>query len=386
MIARDYLQKVLVDLLRTPTAVPPGSTEIAPGDEVIVSAVRRVIRPLIEDLRPASIDADEFGNFVARFGKDPGGGVLILVYVVSQHANEMPDPLSADIIDGRPFGLTGPVARGQGASQNKGPMAAALAAIRSLAGDLDKGVTLAVNTEGASSHWGSEKLIKGLGARGDWGIVAVGTDLRISVGNRGRVDVQVTVDGSSSHSSQPWLGLNPIPVAAGVIGDLASVPLPPPHPLLGPASLTPYLFACHPVAPHTIPSKVEIVFDRRLLPGEAPHAAVETVRERIGNREGVHVAQGRFMWPALVDEDHPSVSYLTAALAERGRPPETFISLNAFDAGYPCRAGIPTVMFGPGRRSFAGGGLLSDDVVSLDDAAVAASVIAAAIMRHERGV
>jgi acetylornithine deacetylase/succinyl-diaminopimelate desuccinylase-like protein len=128
------------------------------------------------------------------------------------------------------------------------------------------------------------------------------------------------------------------------------------------------------------------VFDRRLLPGEAPHAAVETVRERIGNREEVHVAQGRFMWPALVDEDHPSASYLTAALAKLGRPPETFISLNAFDAGYPCRAGIPTVMFGPGRRSFSGGGLLGDDVVSLEDAAVAASVMAEAIMRHERAV
>jgi succinyl-diaminopimelate desuccinylase len=386
MISREYLQKALVDLLRTPTAVPPGSTEIAPGDEVIVSAVQGVIRPLIEDLRPASIDADEFGNLVARFGKDPDAGVLILVYVVSQHANEMPDPLSGDIVDGRPFGLRGPVARGQGASQNKGPMAAALSAIRSLTADLDKGVTLAVNTEGASSHWGSESLIKGLGARGEWGIVAVGTDLRISLGNRGRVDVRVTVEGSSSHSSQPWLGLNPIPIAAGVIGDLASVPLPPPHPLLGPASLTPYLFACHPIAPHTIPSKVEIVFDRRLLPGEAAHVAVETVRERIGDRDAIHVVQGRFMWPALVGEDHPSASYLKAGLSEQGRPPETFISLNAFDAGYPCRAGIPTVMFGPGRRSFAGGGLLGDDVVSLDDAAVAASAIAAAIMRHEGAV
>jgi succinyl-diaminopimelate desuccinylase len=386
MISPEYLQKVLADLLRTPTAVPPGTTEIPPGDEAIVSAVERVIRPLIEDLRPASIVADEFGNLVARFGKDPDSGVLILVYVVSQHANEMADPLSGDIVDGEPFGLRGPVARGQGASQNKGPMSAVLTAIRSLPSDLDKGVTLAVNTEGASSHWGSETLIKGLDARGDWGIVAVGTDLRISLGNRGRVDVRVTVEGSSSHSSQPWLGLNPIPIAASVIADLASVALPPPHPSLGPASLTPYLFACHPIAPHTIPSKVEIVFDRRLLPGEAPHAAVETVRERIGDRDGVGVVQGRFMWPAVVAEDHPSAFYLRAALAEEGRPPETFISLNAFDAGYPCRAGIPTVMFGPGRRSFAGGGLLGDDVVSLDDAAVAASVMAAAIMRHEGAV
>jgi succinyl-diaminopimelate desuccinylase len=385
MISRDYLQRVLVDLLRTPTAVPPGSTEIAPGDEAIVSAVRGVIRPMIENMGPASIDGDEFGNLVARFGKHPDTGVLVLVYVVSQHANEMVDPLSGDILDGEPFGLSGPVARGQGASQNKGAMAAALAAVRSLPADLDKGVSLAVNTEGASSHWGSEALIKGLGARGDWGIVAVGTDLRISLGNRGRVDVRVTVKGSSSHSSQPWLGVNPIPIAAGVVGDLASVALPAPHPSLGAASLTPYLFMCRPIAPHTIPSTVEIVFDRRLLPGEEPGDAVEMVRERIGVREEVRVAQGRFMWPALVEEDRPAVLFLKAALAEDGRPPETFISLNAFDAGYPCRAGIPTVMFGPGRRSFAGGGLLNDDVVSLDDAAVAASVMAAAIMRHERG-
>jgi succinyl-diaminopimelate desuccinylase len=384
MVSRDYVQACLRELLRTPTAVPRGSTEISPGDETIVSAVRTVIRPMIEELAPASLDADQFGNLVARFGTDPDAGVLLLVYVVSQHANEMSDPLSGDVVDGEPFGLAGPVARGQGASQNKGAMAAVFAAVRSLPADLHKGVTVAVNTEGASSHWGSESLIEGLAARGNWAVVAVGTDLRISLGNRGRVDVRVTVHGASSHSSQPWLGDNPIPIAASIIGDLETTPLPDAHPTLGPASLTPYLFTCDPIAPHTIPSTVEIVFDRRLLPGESPHEAVQTVQERVGGQKGVSVSSGRYMWPALVDEDHPSVMFLKAALADAARPPETFISLNAFDAGYPCRTGIPTVMFGPGRRSFAGRGLLGDDVVSLDDTLVAASVIASAIMRHDQ--
>jgi succinyl-diaminopimelate desuccinylase len=381
---RDQLEATLVRLLRTPTGVPPGRTEIGPGDPTIVAAVREVIRPMVENLSPSRLDEDGDANLVARFGPNPDAGTLVLVYVVSQHANEMAEPLAGRIVDGGPYGLEGRCALGQGATQNKGAMAAVLGALGDLP-HLRTGVTLAVNTEGRSSHGGSRAIIDGLGARGGWGLVAIGTDLRASIGNRGRVDIRVEVLGESAHSSQPGLGANPIPVAAEAVRRLETLPLPPPHPNLGAASATPYQFRCEPIAPHTIPRRAEVVVDRRLLPGEDPDQAVGAVRAALPRAEGIEIRAeaGAMMWPALVERDHPAVAALIAGVRATGRESEAFYSLNAFDAGYPCRAGMPTVMFGPGRRWFGGAGLLADDVVALDDCGIAAEAIRAAILEWD---
>lgn len=375
------LESTLVRLLQTPTGVPQGATEIGPGDPGITTAVREVILPMVQDLGPDTIEMDRDANLVARFGPRPSDGALLLVYVVSQHANEMAEPHAGRILDGAPYGLEGRCILGQGATQNKGPMAAVLEALRDQP-PLRTGVTLAVNTEGRSSHGGSRALIDGLGARGAWGLIAIGTDLRVSIGNRGRVDVRIEVLGESAHSSQPQLGANPIPVAAEAITRLAGLPLPDPHPDLGPASVTPYQIRCEPVAPHTIPRRAEVVVDRRLLPGEDPEVAVAAIRSALPSAEGLEVRAeaGALMWPALVDPTHPTVEALVHAVELAGRESGTFFSLNAFDAGYPCRAGIPTVMFGPGRRRFGGQALLADDVVPLRDCLVAADAIQTAIL------
>jgi succinyl-diaminopimelate desuccinylase len=74
------------------------------------------------------------------------------------------------------------------------------------------------------------------------------------------------------------------------------------------------------------------------------------------------------MLPALVDRDAPVVTALGAPI---------MFSRNAFDAGYPCSVGIPTVMFGPGRRDF-GAGVTATEAVSLADCRRAAEMLRAA--------
>jgi acetylornithine deacetylase/succinyl-diaminopimelate desuccinylase-like protein len=228
-------------------------------------------------------------------------------------------------------------------------------------------------------------VLDGLGVRAAWGIVAFGTDLRVSLGNRGRVDVQVTVAGRSSHSSQPWLGTNPIEGAADVIGALRSIPTVDPHPHLGPATVTPFAISCFPVAPHTIPERATISVDRRLLPGGSAEDAVSEIREHL-TRElpdtSLVVEVGESMLPAEVDPHSPVVTSLLEGIERASdRPGETFWSLNAFDAGYACARGIPTPMFGPGKRAFAGAGLTGVDLVHLADCEIAAGAIAHAIRR-----
>lgn len=377
----SWLRELLLELLRTSTEVPVGQTQILPGDPRIVRAVDEAVAPVIEALAPDEVLRHGSGDVAARFGPERDDGLLLQTYIVSQHANLMHDPHDARIVDGTEYGLdSGPCAVGQGATQNKGPMASAFAAVRARPAELARPVWLVVNTEGMSSHAGSRRVLDELGVRAAWGIVAFGTDLRVSLGNRGRVDVQVTVAGRSSHSSQPWLGTNPIEGAADVIRALRSLPTGDPHPDLGPATATPCAISCFPVAPHTIPERATILVDRRLLPGGSTEDAVSEIREHLMRElpdTSLVVEPGASMLPAAVDPQSPVVTSLLEGIeTATGRPGESFWSLNAFDAGYACAKGIPTPMFGPGKRGFAGAGLTGVDLVPLADCEIAATALA----------
>lgn len=372
----------LLTLLRTSTEVPTGSHEILPRDPRILDALDNVVLPMIEALGPDQVARHADGDLLARFGPAGDDGLLIQTYIVSQHGNEMDDPLAGRLVDGAEFGVAGDVAVGQGANQNKGPMAAAIAALANRPSELQRPVFLAVNTEGMSSHGGSRRIIDGLGGQAAHGVLAFATDLNVSIGNRGRVDIHIEVPGASSHSSQPSLGVNPLPRAGDVIAALASCPLPEPHADLGPASLTPYQLRFEPVAPHTIPERGLFLVDRRLLPGEHPKDAVAAVRTHLAGELDfdVQVSGGALMLPAEVPDDDVVVNSLLAALHERGRESTAMYASNTFDAGYGCSVGIPTVMFGPGKRSF-GADMIATEWVAIDDCLLAAQAMSDLIDR-----
>jgi acetylornithine deacetylase/succinyl-diaminopimelate desuccinylase-like protein len=378
-VTASWIEGFLLELLRTPTQVPLGETEVEPGDPRIVAAVETVLLPRIEELGPDEIRRHDKGDIAARFGPDSDDGVLVQTYIVSQHANLMEDPSRSRLVDGEPFGIDGVCAMGQGATQNKGPMAAAFGALLERKQSA-RPIWLAVNTEGSSSHGGSVRIIDDLSIKAACGIIAFGTDSRVSLGNRGRVDVEILAKGASSHSSQPSLGHNPIEDAADLVTHLRSIPLPAPHPILGPATATPYQFACHPVAPHTIPQEVRVVIDRRLLPGEDPARAVAAVREHFAGSGGaLEIEEGVSMLPAEVGADEPVVQALLRGLEAEAMTPQTFWSPNTFDAGYACSKGIPTPMFGPGKRSFAGEGLIGTDMIPVSECESAARVLGRAL-------
>lgn len=373
----QWMEDVLIEVLTSDTQVPLGETEIAPGDPKIKQALQEVILPRAEELHPDEIRQHPMGDLAIRFGPPREDGLLIQTYIVSQHANLM-DARGGTIVDGGEYGLDGLCAIGQGASQNKGSLAAAFAAVKTLS-TLRKPVWLTVNTEGRSSHGGSIRLLDELDIRAAHGVLAFGTDLRISLGNRGRADIFITILGESSHSSQPWLGSNPIEGAADVVGALRSLPVPDPHPELGRVSVTPYQLQCFPVAPHTIPERARIVVDRRLLPEESTEDVVEAIRAHLAasSIKDLEIEAGACMLPAAVETDAQIVRALQGgSRAASGRAAETFWSLNAFDAGYACSKGIPTPMFGPGKRKFAGKSLVGSDAVSIKDCLVAAAILA----------
>src|SRR5215210_3705084 len=124
----DYCTEVLVRLLRTPTDVPLGETELAPEDPKLARYVREIVRPELERWGFDRIAVDASNNLVCRTGADVASPSLLLMgYAVAQHANLMADPYSGRVANGREYGLDEPCAFGQAATQHKGALAAALA-------------------------------------------------------------------------------------------------------------------------------------------------------------------------------------------------------------------------------------------------------------------
>ena len=117
----------------------------------------------------------------------------------------------------------------------------------------------------------------------DWCIIDGPPEIQL--GNKGRVDILVTVKGKQAHSSRPWEGINAIDGAMKVLDKLKSL-MPYPesksHAELGKVSLTPNAIESFPKATHTVQSECRIMFDRRLLPGDDPAQAVQQLKDALG--------------------------------------------------------------------------------------------------------
>ncbi len=406
---RRFLIDTLVKLLKVPTDVPLGpQTLMEPDDPKLVHYVQHVIRPLLMEIGAHELMEAPLNQLVVRLGEGrrTGRNLLVMAYTPTQHNNFTREPFAGRIVLGTPYGLDEPVAVGQGVSQNKVHMAAMLTVLKLL---VDRGVTLegrlffAVNNEGRSSHACSEALIPLLSPKPNQGLLLLGTGMRISVGNRGRVDIYVHVRGRAAHSSQPEQGLSAIDGVQEVLSRIGRVKLDGPvmdgsrgaapgggeaapggrdsvhdvglHPLLGARHLVPYQITYWPLAPHTLPESAKITLDRRLLPGDDIDAAVDDVRRAIGDLSPyeVKVVRGVHMLPALVDPSRDIVRWLQASnMAVRGQECELQYGQGSFDAGGPCALGIPTVMWG----ASGGAGLLGDDYVALSAAWDEAAVLA----------
>ena len=233
---------------------------------------------------------------------------------------------------------------------------------------------VAINNEGRSSHACSNAILQALDRKPDFAILLTATGQQISLGNRGRVDVNIDIQGQASHSSVPHLGLSAIDGVHEVISRLKRLSLNGFHPILGGQHAIPYQVIYEPLAPHTLPNRAHIRVDRRLLPGDDPTLAMMEIRDIIGDMSPyqVTIEEGYHMLPALVDPAHPGVQTLAAAhQAVHGEPPGTYYGQGTFDAGGPCAASVPAVMYGVG----GGGAVLDADFVPLSHAQHVARVI-----------
>jgi acetylornithine deacetylase/succinyl-diaminopimelate desuccinylase-like protein len=371
LLDTDQLVELASEFAKVPTGVPLGfETYVDPTDPQLVRYIGEAVAPeLSRDGRLAQIDCRPYG-IVAQLGSGGSPAILVQSYAISQHHQLMEDPYSGRVAEGRVWG--------RGMSQSKGHQAVMVAVLRALLrtqSDLRGTLFWSVNAEARSSHKCTTAILEQLPVTPDFCLLQTPTSLRVSLGNRGRVDVAVTIEGTASHSSTPGAGAGAIEGARRVMNRIAELSWPEAgHPLLGQRQAVVYKMQFDPVAPHTLPSRAWLTVDRRLLPGDDPDAAVVELREWIGEMPPyrVTVDGAETMLPVIVDPDDAHVRTLIGILRQvRPDADPTFYAPGTFDAGATDSRGIPTVMFGARGGEWP----LGPDYIALDDLRAEARVL-----------
>jgi acetylornithine deacetylase/succinyl-diaminopimelate desuccinylase-like protein len=272
---RAFLVGTLADLARVPTNVELGfDTLIEPDDPKLVHYVQDVVRRRLLDIGVYDLIDARRNNLVARLGSGESGRCLLIQsYTTSQHHNLMERPFDGVVANGARWGRDEPVVISQGVSQNKSHQAVMLTVLK-LLGELRMPLRgrlyWAVNNEGRSTHECTEAILAAIGEVPDFAIVQTPQDMAISLGNRGRFDIDVVVRGAPAHSSTPDEGLSAIDGAMQVVERLRRLRWDGDHPQLGGRRAVVYTLDFGPKAPHTLPGLARLTVDRRTLPGEQP--------------------------------------------------------------------------------------------------------------------
>ena len=392
LITADKAKALMVALAKVPSPL----TALFEAEPKLREFIDIAVEPRLREMGVSDIRRDTMGNLAATVGSGTNGRSLMLVTnAMNQPAATMPNPYGGEVRDGAAYGLPGEVVLGKGLSEQKAPLAAILLALQSivaakvqLAGQV---VFLCCVSGETGRHDAIRSIIETTGLRAEMAILN-GTGNRISLGNRGRVDVTVTVHGSPGHSSRPGSACNAITGALEVIQRLTKdLKLNVAHPALGNPTLAVNRIRSAPDSTHTIQDRCDIGIDRRLMPGEDPDAAVAEIAAIAATVNGmndpasgkpwrVEVTKGPFMYPHLVTATSNVVTAVVqASQTALGVTPETFHQTNAFDQGYLQHIGIEPCTYGPGEEKYAHTDL---DMASVDRTRDAAKVYAAIILQR----
>jgi len=375
---RAALLTFLRELVRIPS---PSCEEGALADRVV-----REMRDLAFD----QIEVDAIGNVIGRVGPAQGPTLMLNAHMdtvqVSAENAWSRDPFGAEVEDGTLYGL--------GSCDMKGGLAAMVYGAKLLQESELKGnvVVACVVQEETCEGLGTRTLVEEGDVDPDWVVLGEPTNLNVSRGQRGRLEMRVVAHGKSAHAASPKLGENAIYIASRLVfglellaGQLGE------DDFLGPGTLAVTEISSSAGSRNAIPDRCTLIIDRRLTLGENETKALSEV-QRVIAREGVdadvevtgyrttshtgYECATREFYPAwVIAADHPLVEATVQAVqAQLKRRPQVtrwgFSTEGVYTAG---EANIPTVGFGPGREELAH---TTDEHVRVDDVYAAAAVYA----------
>jgi acetylornithine deacetylase/succinyl-diaminopimelate desuccinylase-like protein len=346
----DEVKRLIVKLVQHPSP----QTEQLEAEPKVLALIRDVIKPELEQagLHPS---IDDKGNLILRLnGRGRGDRLMLVGYAMNAAPSTMENPYSGEIVDGAPYELEGECVWGRGACEQKGSLAAMMAAMRFIGVhkvELPADLYFVVSTAGETGRHDSLAYVLDHGnVEADWCIIDGPPEIQL--GNKGRLDVLAIVRGKQAHSSRPWEGINAIEGAMKVLEKLKPL-LPYPeakaHAELGKVSLTPNAIESFPKATHTIQSECRIMFDRRLLPGDDPNKAIQQMRDAIGKIPPfeIEIQPRDFMYPSEVGKEAEVAQALEHGIRVMlGQQPAYSFSTAANDTGLFNHRGIQAINYG----------------------------------------
>jgi len=385
-ISKERAKELLIELVK----VPSPQTDKFEAEPLLAEFIRNAVEPRLRAMGIDDIRYDGMQNLIATYGAGTSGKSLMFISnAMNQPQSTMKNAYDGDVVDGATLDLPGEVVLGKGASEQKANMAAMLHAMETvIASDLPvngKLVFLCCVSGETGRHDAIKSVVEGEGVSADMAVLG-GTSLKLTLGNRGRIDTFVKVRGSPGHSSAPHRACNAITGALEIIDRLEDqLVLAGEHPALGKPTFAVNHIRSGPDATHTIQGECSITLDRRLLPGDDPQEKWQDIRNIVMQVDGmadpasgqtwsVEMTEGPFMYPSLVEMDSPIVQAICqAAETMLGAPPETFYTTTAFDQGYLNHMGIPCANYGCGEDRYAH---TDNDCASVDRTADTAKVFA----------
>lgn len=349
IIDRTYLHHTLIDLVRI-NSINPSLTPGGAGERDIAAYLRSAMQPLGMEVAQHEPAPQRISTVGTLRGSGGGRSLMLNGHIDTVGVEQMLDPFSAEIRDGKLYG--------RGAYDMKGSIAAMLAAVKalrdadvSLQGDL----LLAAVADEEYASLGTADIATRYQPHA--AIITEPTELQLAIAHKGFVWLEVVVTGKAAHGSRPQLGIDANMQMGRVLHELhrlqQELRARQPHPLIGPPTLHAALLNGGREM-SVIADRCELRIERRTIPGETEAQAIaelQTILDRLSASDGdFHATVKSFFArePFEVATTDPIVPAVQAAashvLAQRIEPGGVSFWT---DAALLAAAGIPTVVFGP---------------------------------------
>ncbi len=384
---RAELLSFLQRLVRTPSL---------PGAE---GAVAGLVQAELERLGFSEVRMDAAGNVLGAVGEAARPRLLFNGHMDTVEVAALEqwsvDPWAAELRNGRLYGL--------GTCDMKAGLAAMIygaAHLLHLEVPLEGQVLIAaVGLEEPAEGTCTRVLFEEGGVEADWVLIAEPTNLQVVRGQRGHMEMRLTVQGRSAHSATPELGQNAIyEMARAIFGlELLAEQLPE-DPFLGAGVLAVTEIRSHGVSRNAVPERCEVTIDRRLTLGETEaqalaevqriiareglRAEVKVIEEEVRTHTGRVYRVRRVSPPWALDVHHPLIQTALQAAHDVGLRSGLSRWLFATEGAYTAGVRqIPTVGFGPGNPARAH---TCDEYVEMEQVYAAAGAYAALAARMLR--
>ncbi len=338
----------------------PGSTE-APAADLIAEVCERagiqVTRREVAPGRP---------NVLAVLpGRRRDIGLVFLGHTDTVPVLGMENPFSAEV--------SGNYLWGRGAVDMKGGLAAAVMAALALARSgmrLEKGVAVAATIDEESEHRGAYTLAAG-GFHAEHCIVPEPSNNELLLGCKGTAPIRIDLTGVLAHGSNPWLGVNAIEKAAGVVQALGRLEFKAfeiqelGKTIRGTMNIgviaggTQY---------NNVADKCSLFLDRRMVPGETQETCLAEIRDLLARfaesdpqfHASAEISRPDWHWePIQARGLNPAYTPASSPLAQTVAAAHRHVCGQEIACGYTNGymdmdfmvngLGIPTVNYGPGE-------------------------------------